>query len=156
MQAFLIGGTAVITVLGGLYLTMLRSKKRQEERGTNPYCNILSSRQVSFLLNNFYPLDEQILAHVPKHESRNPLPAKASQHNNIPPLPEEDGHSARSTIPDYKGTPEYAEYSPAARNMVPPQRDKTDDSGKAYPKSPDYAQNYEKTDRPDKVRKAES
>ena len=36
-QAFLIGGTAVITLLGGLYLTMHLRKRREEERGTNPY-----------------------------------------------------------------------------------------------------------------------
>jgi hypothetical protein len=36
-QAFLVGGTAVITLLGSLYLTMHLRKKREEERGTNPY-----------------------------------------------------------------------------------------------------------------------
>ena len=36
-QAFLIGGTAVIALLGGLYMTMHIRKRREEERGTNPY-----------------------------------------------------------------------------------------------------------------------
>ncbi|KAF8800604.1 hypothetical protein BYT27DRAFT_7199754 [Phlegmacium glaucopus] len=136
-KALLVGGTAVISGLGGLYLIMHRNKRRQEERGTNPY-------------------HEQLLAHVAKRESGNTLPAIHSPYSNIPPaFPGKDHRSGHSTIANYKDTPEYAESGPAARNMVPPpQRGKSDGSGMAYTKSPEYVKNYGKTVRPDKFREA--
>lgn len=36
-QAFLVGGTAVVTLLGGLYLTLSLKNRREVERGTNPF-----------------------------------------------------------------------------------------------------------------------
>ena len=108
-------------------------------------------------LTNFYILDEQLLAHVAtKREPGDALPVLKSRLSNIPPaFPGKDHHSGHSTIANYKDTPEYAEYGPAARNMVPqPQRGKSDGSGRVYTKSPDYVQNYGKTVRPDKTREA--
>jgi len=133
-RAFLIGGTAVISGLGGLYLILHRSKRRQEERGTNPY-------------------HEQVLAHVGKQKYGEALPIMHSQHSNTPPAFLGKDHRSGSTIANYKDTPEYAEYGPAARNMVPPpQRGKSDGSGMVYTKSPDYVKNYGKTSKPDKTR----
>lgn len=112
---------------------------------------------MAFLLINLYILDEQLLAHVAaKHEPGDALPVLKSRPSNRPPaIPGKDHHSGHSTIANYKDTPEYAEYGPAARNMVPPpQRGRSDGSGRVYTKSPDYAQNYGKTIRPDKTREA--
>ena len=38
-QSFLIGGTIVAAGLGGFYMNMLRRKRIEEERGTNPHGN---------------------------------------------------------------------------------------------------------------------
>ena len=79
-----------------------------------------------------------------------------TRYSNIPPaFPGKDHYSGHSTIANYKDSPGYAECGPAIRKMVPPpQRGKTDGSGMAYTKSPDYVQNYEKTVRPYKTREA--
>lgn len=142
----------MITLLGGLYSILDRSKRRQVERGTNPYRTDFSVESCFSL--NFYPLDEQLLAHVAKRESGDVLPVINSPYSNIPPaFPGKDHRSGHFTIANYKDTPEYAEHGPAARTMVPPpQRGKSDGSGMAYTKSPDYVQNYGKTVRPDKTR----
>ena len=114
---------------------------------------------LSFSLNFYIFLDEQLLAHVAsKHDPGDALPVLISRRSNIPPaFPAKDHHSGHTTIANYKDTPEYAELGPAARNMVPPpQRGRSDGSGMVYTKSPDYVQNYGKTVRPDKTRDSEA
>ena len=110
---------------------------------------------VAFLLTDLCISDEQFIAHVAtKRAPGDALPVLKSRYSNIPPaFPAKEHHSGHSTLANYKDTPEYAEFGPAARHMVPqPQRGKSDGSGKAYTKSPDYVQNYGKTIRPDKTR----
>jgi hypothetical protein len=41
-QTFLVGGTIVAVGLGGFYMNMLRRKRIEEERGTNPHGTFLS------------------------------------------------------------------------------------------------------------------
>jgi len=41
-QTFLIGGTIVAVGLGGFYMNMLRRKRIEEERGTNPHGTFIS------------------------------------------------------------------------------------------------------------------
>jgi hypothetical protein len=103
------------------------------------------------LLTLSNPLDEQILAHVAKRQFDDTLPVLNSRHSNNPPAFPGKDHRSRSTLANYKDTPEYAEHGADARNMVPPpQRDRSDGSGMPYTKSPDFVENYKKTDRPDK------
>jgi hypothetical protein len=142
------------------------NKRRQEERGTNPYRTVfffpIEMCVFAFLLTQIfyiYFLDEQLLAHVAaKHDPGDALPVLISRRSNIPPaFPAKDHHSGHTTIANYKDTPEYAELGPAARNLVPPpQRGRSDGSGMVYTKSPDYVQNYGKTVRPDKTRNSEA
>ena len=136
---------------------MYLRKRREEERGTNPYCTDFSIECCISFSSIFIFLDEQLLAHVAaKYKPEDALPFLDSQRSNNPPAsPGKDHHSGHFTIASYKDTPEYAEYGPAARNMVPPpQRGRSDGSGNVYTKSPDYVQNYGKTIRPHRLRQA--
>lgn len=67
----------------------------------------------------------------------------------MPPIVKEN-LSGHFTIENYKKSPEYSE---VRRWQQPtPQRPKSDGSGVAYTKAPNYADNYEKTKRPKKAK----
>ncbi|KAF8171501.1 hypothetical protein BJ912DRAFT_120205 [Pholiota molesta] len=132
-RSVLIGGPVVLAGLLGLFLSLRHNKQKEVEAGKNPHF-------------------EQILAHVGKKpagdEDLKPLRSYSS---DLPPnLPGDDHYSGHSTRTNWKNTQGYAEHGDDVRYMQPtPQREASDGSGRAYTKSPDYAKNYGKTQRPE-------
>ncbi|KAF9557633.1 hypothetical protein CPC08DRAFT_44625 [Agrocybe pediades] len=133
-KAFLVGGSAVLAGLSGVWMMMLRNKKRQELTGTNP---------------NF----EQVIARVSKPVDPDNLPVRNDRYSEIPPARLRTEHnSGHSTHKNFRQSPQYLEYGAAGRRMVPPpQRAATDGTGRAYTKSPAFVDNYNKTTRPPKA-----
>jgi len=93
---------------------------------------------------------EQIVAHVSKPIDEDNLPTLNARYSDIPPaVPGKEHNSGHSTFKNFKQSPAYLESGNAARRMVPPpQRAHTDGSGRAYTKSPNFVDNYNKTIRP--------
>ncbi|KAF9530147.1 hypothetical protein CPB83DRAFT_186183 [Crepidotus variabilis] len=141
-KGFLVVGSLVAASLGGFYASMLSSKRKQEETGTNPH-------------------HEQLLANY----GRKPVPGEPAssvilaRYSDNPPAHRGDYHSAygHNTRDNYKNSPEYTEHGETLLYMVPPpQRARKDGSGKAYTKSPDYVDSYDKIKRVKKqIRDAE-
>ncbi|PPQ78615.1 hypothetical protein CVT25_010579 [Psilocybe cyanescens] len=137
-RTFLVGGSIVLAGLSGFYISMLRNKHKQQERGMNPHF-------------------EQIVGHVSKAPAADqPLPTLNARYSDMPPaIPATEHISGHTTFANYKESPGYAEGGPATRYMQPtPQRAKDDGSGRAYTKSPNYTENYGKTTRPPIVKES--
>jgi len=131
-RTFLLGGSLVAAGLGGFYLSMSYRKRLQELSGKNPHY-------------------EQVIGYASKRPAENEiLPILNARYSDVPPaFPGKDHHSGHATLGTYKKSPDYAESGDSLRYMVPPpQRGKPDGSGRAYTKSPDYVDNYNKTVRP--------
>ena len=96
----------------------------------------------------YFILDEQLLAlYGHKNSPDEPLkPIKGSvPSNNSPASRTNDHYNGHSTRNNYLNTLKHPELGESLLYMVPsPQRAKGDNSGKAYTKSPDYADSYEK------------
>lgn len=114
-------------------MNMLRRKRIEEERGTNPHV-------------------EQIIAHFNKKPiPGEPLPLLRHLDTDIPPAFPGKEHPNRHTLKNYKQSEGYAESGEAVRFMEPtPQRARSDGIEKPYTKAPDYVDNYGKTQRPTK------
>ncbi|KAF5310752.1 hypothetical protein D9619_008174 [Psilocybe cf. subviscida] len=131
-RAMAVGVPIVGAIFAGSYLSMLHSKKKQEQAGTNPYFE-----QVVAGVSADIPPGQDLRAHSSAKESVNP-----------PAFIRHDHHNGHTTIRKYKESPEYAEYGAELRHMVPPpQRGRPEDE-RAYTKAPDYVKNYNKTKRP--------
>ncbi|KDR80273.1 hypothetical protein GALMADRAFT_223161 [Galerina marginata CBS 339.88] len=131
-RTFLTVGSLVAAGLGGFYLSMSYRKRLQELSGRTPHY-------------------EQIMGHAIKTPAAyETLPVLNARYSDIPPaFPGKDHHSGHNTLGTFRQSPDYAESGDSLRYMVPPpQRGKADGSGRAYTKSPDYADNYNKTARP--------
>ncbi|CAA7264358.1 unnamed protein product [Cyclocybe aegerita] len=131
-KAFVAGGTAVAATLGGFYYSLQNAKRKEEEMGKNPRYE----QVMAHMKRKPVPGEELPVLSSPKHKySDNPPAFRGDVHNS--------GHA---TLQNYKNTPQYLEHGEAVRYMVPPpQKGRSDGSGKPYTKSPDYAKNYEKT-----------
>ncbi|KAL0960173.1 hypothetical protein HGRIS_011807 [Hohenbuehelia grisea] len=122
----IIGMTVVILGLGAFYRRLHNKEQRRMHDGSNAF-------------------HEQRLAHAGSIEkalfSR---PASFVENRALPLGPiSRENNSKHSTIKDYLASPGYSE---EGRRMQPtPQRAKKDGSGRAYTKSPDYVDSYEKT-----------
>lgn len=93
---------------------------------------------------------EQTIHHAHMHPDDSlPYPPLRAHASDIPPqFRTNEHHSGHATHRNYKDTPEYAEHGEAVRRMAPPpQRQAQDGTGRAYTKSPNYADNYGKTKR---------
>jgi hypothetical protein len=143
------GGAGVLAILGGTYLSMVYSKRRQERNGTNPIC-MLSSSLSSFFsfpfpsLTRVLCIDEQVLAHVgtkPMSSSPNDdipsLPTRSSQIRTSkqmkPPVQEHD--AKHDSIEERKARSDGNDFDQIRREQPAPQREKGDGSGKLVSQS---------------------
>ncbi len=55
------GGVVVLAGLSSLYLTMLRSKRKQEQNGTNPLCALLLCLFVSCSSHHIMQMNKSLL-----------------------------------------------------------------------------------------------
>ncbi|KAF9450313.1 hypothetical protein P691DRAFT_665621 [Macrolepiota fuliginosa MF-IS2] len=134
-KTFFLGGVLVLGGLTTLYVSMLRSKRKQVHARTNPsYEQVLTHAGLK-------PIALCDVNRLPSmaFEARSPIPAPVKEHN-----------ARHITIEDYKASHDddggYGRFQ-----VPPPQRARGDGSGRVYTKSPDYVRNYEKT----KARKVE-
>lgn len=132
-RTFLIGGGITAAILSGAWMSMLWAKKRQQIAGRNPYYEHILQNSASSPSNfdNLKPL-----SHKSSHYSMQP-PAHVNHDHTKPHFTIEQAiEQAKLTGADIN----------EIRRMVPsPQRGRNDGSGRAYPKSPDYVDNYGKT-----------
>ncbi len=129
---------ALVLGYSSFYLFLDRKDRKRREQGRLALCASPLSSLVISKLSLLHIPDEETIARSKENHGGYPLRATAGRDSSPPTLPtrERDAHHVTTDHPQAG--------SYRAGGQPTPQNPKSDGSGQAYTKSPDYVRSYEK------------